>query len=811
MGAVPNPSLDAGLDALQQANYSDAIAHLEAVRETELDESLVTQASQALVTAYQRSGDWENAIALCQHLTQHPDPNVRVWATSTLLDLNATTPATPSRASASDSTGFVPFNPTPSQSQTPAQKTPFNIKQRLTDSTKRLFSNAKTQDTSKNTTPTPANANNRRLANAGISGNSRSNSAATTENPSLLPASYSPPSTPVSSIFTPRPRWRNSGRAENWSPLKPVKLRRLWFVEAVTLVALFLVVQVFLRFVMQTTNAILVQVPFFYPIQLFYRDPAQAIAIVFVILLIVSPWLIDALLKLVYGFESLPLTQLASNNPEAAQVVQRFCRQRKIPLPTLSILPTNAPVALTYGNLPRTARIVVSQGLLTQLADNEIATIYAGQLGHIRNWDIILMSLGLLVIQIPYTIYWLVAQGGEHFADFVAQKLPSYRRFLPAIVRGITGTLASISYGIYWLFRLPLLWLSRARVFYSDRVAVETTGNPNGLTRALLKIALGMTEEIQHERKISGLLESFDLLLPVGYRQALLFGSCSPHTSFETVLQWDCTNPYRDWLSVSTSHPLLGERAAMLGRNAQFWKLDPELNLPPIAPPVRTFGSWMSKLVNAPKAFPLLQSAVFFGLLLGIILRGIFWSIGQIGDRLNIWQVIWMHNARPFLDACILVAFSLSLFLWINRYFPDIKPSTVRTEPNLGESLSNPATLPPDSEPVQITGKLLGRHGLLNWLGQDLILQTSTGLVRLHFSSLLGPLGNILPKPTRPSHLVDQQVTVTGWFRRGVTPWIDIETLRSQGGKVTRANYPLWLTLLALVAALWGAYQIWQA
>lgn len=811
MGAVPNPSLDAGLDALQQANYSDAIAHLEAVRETELDDSLVTQASQALVTAYQRSGDVESAIALCQDLTHHPDPNVRAWATSTLADLNTHVPATPSRASASDSTGFVPFNPAASQSQTPAQKTSFNIKQRLTDSTKRLFANAQTQDSPKSTTPTPAKANNRRLANAGISSNTRSNSAATTENPSLLPASYSPPSTPVPSIFTPRPRWRNSGRAEKWSPLKPIKLTRLWFVEAVTLVALFWVVHVFLRFVMQTTNAILVQLPFFYPIQLFYRDPAYAIAIVFAVLLVLSPWLLDAVLKYFHGLENLPLTQLAARSPESAKVVQQLCRQRKLPLPRLGILPTDAPVVLTYGNLPWTARIVVSEGLLTQLSDNEVATLYTGQLGHIARWDIVLMSLGVLLLQIPYTIYWQIAQGGERFADFVAQKLPSYRRFLPAIVRGITGTLASISYSIYWLFRLPLLWFSRARVFYSDRLAVETTGNPNGLTRALLKIALGMAEEIQHERKTSGLLESFDLLLPVGYRQALLFGSCSPHTSFETILQWDCTNPYRDWLSATASHPLLGERAAMLGRNAHFWKLDPELNLPAIAPPVRTFGSWMSKLVNAPKAFPLLQSAVFFGLLLGIILRGIFWSIGQIGERFNIWQVIWMHNARPFLDACILVAFSLSLFLWINRYFPDIKPSTVRTEPNLGESLSNPATLPPDSEPVQITGKLLGRHGLLNWLGQDLILQTSTGLVRLHFSSSLGPLGNLLPKPMRPSHFVDQQVTVTGWFRRGVTPWIDIETLRSQGGKVTRANYPLWLTLLALVAALWGAYQIWQA
>jgi Zn-dependent protease with chaperone function len=579
--------------------------------------------------------------------------------------------------------------------------------------------------------------------------------------------------------------------------------------------------------------------PYLYPIQLFYRDPARAIATVLVILLVLSPWLLDALFKFVYGCQRLPLTQLASRNPEAAQVVQRFCRQRKIPIPTLGILPTDAPVALTYGHLPRTARIVVSEGLLTQLEDNEIATIYAGQLGHIVHWDIILMSLAVLVIQIPYTIYWQVARGGEQFADVVERKLPSYRGFLPPIVLAITGLIASISYGIYWLFRLPLLWFSRARVFYSDRIAIETTGNPNGLTRALLKIALGISDEIQHDRKTSALLESCDLLLPVGYRQSLPIGSCSPQTPLATVLQWDCTNPYRNWLIVSASHPLLGERAAMLGRNAQFWKLDPELSLPAIAPPTRTNAARLSKLSHSPKALPLLQSAIFFGLILGTGLRVMLWVIGQIGDWLNIWQVIWMHKTRslsigqiiwanrtdpirlvqslwtqyshnPLLAGCILIVFSLCLFLWMNRYFPDINSSTVRTEPNLSEFISNPDNLPPHSHPVQITGKLLGRQGLLNWLGQDLLLQTSTGLVKLHFSSFLGPFGNLLPKPLRPSSLVDQQVTVTGWFRRGVTPWIDIDTIRSQGGKTTRANYPIWLTLLALAAALWGAYLIWQ-
>jgi Zn-dependent protease with chaperone function len=813
MASIPNPSLEDGLAALNQGNYSVAIAHLEGVCETELDESLVTRASMELVTAYRRNGNAEKAIALCQDLTQHEDSQVRQWAATTLTDLTTENPVR-SSSPASDSTGFVPLdsqsaNPpasdqtgfvaldqtTPSKPKTPLRRILSKNTQRLPDANQRPSANPKAQNPSR----------------APAAENSQANSQSTTNNSSRLPATYWAPSSPHPSLFTPRPRWRNSGRAKDWSPLKPLKLIRLWFVEIVTVIALFWVLHFFVRFVMQTTNAVLVQLPFLEPLQLFYRDPTPAILIFLATLLISSPWLLDWLLKQFHGLEPLPLTQLSSRSPEAAQLVQRFCRQRKLPLPKLGILPADVPVALAYGNLPWTARIVVSEGVLSQLADDEIATIYASQLGHIAHGDIALMSLGVLLIQIPYTIYWQVAQWGEQLPQLIERKLPSYPRFLSPILVGITGIIASLSYGIYWLFGLPFLWFSRARLYYSDRLAVETTGNPNGMTRALLKIGLGVADDIQTNGATSGLLESFDLLLPVGYRQALTLGSCSPQTSFEAILNWDCTNSYRDWLIVSASHPLLGERLHLLARYAHFWKIGTELDLLPLAPPIRDNVARLSKLSNSHKALPLLPSALLFGLLLGIGLRVILWLIGQIGDRLNIWQVIWMHNASPFLNACILIIFSLGIFLWINRYFPDIKPSTTRTQPNLGDSFANPATLPPDSQPVQVTGKLLGRSGLLNWLGQDLILQTSTGLVKLYFWSYLGPLGNLLPKPPRPSSFVNQQVTVNGWFRRGATPWIDIETLRSQGGRATQANYPIWLTLLAVVAAVWGAYLIWQA
>jgi Zn-dependent protease with chaperone function len=45
--------------------------------------------------------------------------------------------------------------------------------------------------------------------------------------------------------------------------------------------------------------------------------------------------------------------------------------------------------------LPDTARLVVSKGLFTYLDDDEAATVYAHELGHIVHWDFALMTLEL--------------------------------------------------------------------------------------------------------------------------------------------------------------------------------------------------------------------------------------------------------------------------------------------------------------------------------------------------------------------------------------------------------------------------------
>jgi len=164
---------------------------------------------------------------------------------------------------------------------------------------------------------------------------------------------------------------------------------------------------------MRFINDAFVKLPFLEPLQLLYRDPTPVLLVVIFVLFCLSPWLLDRLLRKFYGQRQLEKDLLQRHSKETVRVLQRYCKQQGWRTPKLFLLPITAPVAFCYGNLPRTARIVVSQGLLEQLTDDEIATIYAGQLGHIAHWNCAIMSL-LLLLTIPiYQLYQLLGHWGD--------------------------------------------------------------------------------------------------------------------------------------------------------------------------------------------------------------------------------------------------------------------------------------------------------------------------------------------------------------------------------------------------------------
>ncbi|MFH7030786.1 MAG: M48 family metalloprotease [Heteroscytonema crispum UTEX LB 1556] len=737
-------SLEAGLFALKQGDYQKAIAQLQLVANSQGNDSIGLQAKVGIVMAYARSGKISKAIALCQTLTQVDTPQVRDWAERALQQL---TNHQKNAIAKKTETGFVPFENSSQSSQS---------SQSINSAT--ISSKQKPQDTPRQTAE---------------------NNVATA--PSSPDTSY-PPTIQGSGVFgsvsreqvkSPPIYWRHAGRAKVWQPIHKYNILPLRLLAAGTFIALFWVMREMLKLAMGLINDILYKLPFLEPLQFLYSDPTQLLLLVLVILTGVSPWLLDWLLANFYGQRHLPKENLNMHSRESVRVLQRYCQQRGWQLPKLRVLPIAAPMALTYGNHPRNARIVVSQGLLEQLADDEIAAIYAGQLGHITHWDVVVMSLVLVVTLFVYRLYQLVSEWGDRISN--------------GFLRGVVSIITSFVYGIWCLLSGTALWLSRLRLYYSDRASAETTGNPNGVVRALLKIAIGVARDVEKQEQTSWQLESLNLLTPMSYQQSLTLGSIAGHISFDSFVMWDYLNPHRRWFTINNSHPLIGDRIEHLCKIARHWHLLNEVHVESQKP-----------LKVKPQSF-LLQIAPWLGIILGFVFAGLIGLLWHLAYTVKLLNLKWIYNDWSYITGCLLIGFSIATVIRTNPLFPDIKTASVQTDERLPNLLANPTALPIDSIKVRLVGKLLGRQGIANSLAQDLILQSNTGLVKLHHVSCPGQTVN-------PQDLIGRQITVTGWFRRGATPWIDIQTLQTQNGKTINSPHPIWSTVLAVAAQAWGAY-----
>ncbi|WP_421658136.1 M48 family metalloprotease [Leptothermofonsia sp. ETS-13] len=808
---------EAGLAAVKQGDYPEAIALLETIS-LPPNHPLNLKAQMGLVVAYTRNSNPQKAITLCQTLYKSGDSQVKEWASRTLENLARRFPQFPVEATASgnietskpggmesqtvsevetevDLTGFIPFDGSSVPRQSVVLDDAESPDGAITATENSATGFVPLQVPSHSTSPEEPQNSPTAEEFSDATPSLSLISTSSQEGRSAAPAYstlHSPAPLPIEELLSYRPGWQQAPRAKQWNPLGKVDISWLLLTQAGTAIALFWVLQQIVYLANLIWGIAITKIPFLHLQRVIPEYPVWSIVIPLVFLFLASRWLLDGLLTMGHGLQPLSLNQLSNYSPETVKAISRYCRQRRVPMPTLGIIPTLAPVAFSYGVLPQFTRLVVSQGLLEQLEDDEIATVYASEIGHIAHWDVPLMSLLTVVNQIPFTIYALVSDWGNR------QQMP--------LVRGLAIAVSTVSYGLYSLTRWIGLWLSRQRVYYSDHSAADLTGNPNGFTRALLKIAIGTAKAVEHEGQTSYLLEGFELLTPLSHRMATTLGSLYHHTSLERVLEWEWTNPYRHWLSLPNSHPPTGDRLRLQARYARYWRLPTELEFNPDLE-AKASPKKKSSFTAAQWRTLLLQGAPFFGLAFGLLLALTLSLIGWLGVYTNANSIAWMYGDRAIFQGLPLIGFSLGTFIRINPSFPDLKLPVDNGQEfalSLPELLNDPATIPIDSTPVRLEGKLLGRPGISNLLSQDLLLKTATGIVRLHCISPLGPIGNLFPRQSRFTGFIQQDLTATGWFRRGAAPWIDVDHLCTQSGRVDRSNHPVWATVLGLLTATWG-------
>ncbi|QDZ41128.1 hypothetical protein FRE64_14970 [Euhalothece natronophila Z-M001] len=764
--------------ALAAREYESAIAQFEQICQNSHDQTLISTAKKGLVSAYIKSGKAEKAIQLCEEIQQTGDISNQVWARRQLKELK-----TAERLS--ETTGFVVDTAPPDVSPPPVKKRQSFKKETPPETPKKKpISSPKTE---KKTAKKKQEKKNKAKPK------------------------------PLKELSKPsiKREWRDAPSAENWQPLSIKFQFRFWLRIAISIVAFFWLFRASIEIFMGLTNDLLVSLPDIRPFQPFYRDPTITLIIFLVIVCIISPWWLDGVMSILYQRRKLSLSEFLTRCPDSGKILRNYCRQHKIPFPYLGLLHITSPVIFSYGHLPKNTRIIVSEGLLSQLEDEEIATLLAGELAMSRYGLFPILSSAIAFLQIPYSLYYQIAYWGEKSYQKIPKRSPRFIpnwiwRDIPPLIRNSGAIISNFFYLAYRLWQLPLNWIFQAQHFYRDQFSVSLTGNPNAKVRALIKLTFGMTHGIEVEKQTPYFLESFNPLFPIGYRQGLSLGSLSEHIALETILNWELSQPYRHYLNSFHSHPPISDRAFNLLQFATKYQLPLELEITNPHPSSRSWIDQIKTLISAYRVFPLLQKSVYLGIILGVILRLIFWGMGIISEQLDFFYLSWLTEAETILNGSILFAFSLSLLIGINHYFPNLKLSKENNNPNLSQWLTQ-MTHPQEVASLRIEGQLLGRSGISNWLGQDLILKTKRGIIPLHFSSRLGIIGNTLPNFSRPNQFIQKPVIVSGWLRRGVIPWLDVERITYNQRHSIQAHYPIWVTMIAVGAAIWGAQLILQA
>jgi heat shock protein HtpX len=164
-------------------------------------------------------------------------------------------------------------------------------------------------------------------------------------------------------------------------------------------------------------------------------------------------------------------------------VTENIVMGQRMPMPKLYVIDDPAMNAFATGRDPEHGVVCATTGLLNRLERPEIEGVVAHELAHIRNYDIRLMSIVVILVGfIALMADWMLRMtfwGGRRRDDRGSGQMQLIL-FVGALV------LAMLSPLIAQLIKLAI---SRRREFLADATGAAMTKNPEGLARALEKIS----------------------------------------------------------------------------------------------------------------------------------------------------------------------------------------------------------------------------------------------------------------------------------------------------------------------------------
>lgn len=170
------------------------------------------------------------------------------------------------------------------------------------------------------------------------------------------------------------------------------------------------------------------------------------------------------------------------SHPKLYHITETLCISRGMTVPKLQILETPALNAFASGVNASQYTVTVTTGLMEALDDAELEGVIAHELTHIRNDDVKLMIIAVLIAGVVSFFGEMMVRGRWRFNSSSNDSKGGGN--ILALLLGIGILLFA------WLFAVLIRFaLSRSREYLADAGAVELTKNPDALMSALLKIS----------------------------------------------------------------------------------------------------------------------------------------------------------------------------------------------------------------------------------------------------------------------------------------------------------------------------------
>lgn len=164
--------------------------------------------------------------------------------------------------------------------------------------------------------------------------------------------------------------------------------------------------------------------------------------------------------------------------PEYYRTVENLCIASGIPKPKIYVIADPSPNAFATGRDPKHAIICATTGLLQIMNKAELEGVIAHELSHIRNYDIRLMGIVVILVGFVAILSDLFIRAS--FYSHSDNDKGNALFFVLAIVFAILSPIAAT---------LIQLAVSRKREYLADASGVLLTRYPEGLASALEKLA----------------------------------------------------------------------------------------------------------------------------------------------------------------------------------------------------------------------------------------------------------------------------------------------------------------------------------